>query len=174
MRKPILKPPHAAKLRKYELPPIRWFRERGYRYSSRSGVIIGPMGNPLKDTNGAGYVRASFRFQGRRMAVSVHRLAFALREGRWPHMVDHIDGDRSNNQWRNLREITNGENRRPRNGRSVQRPKIRRDRGVYWSCGFKRNGQRKRKTSCCFGVAWQWREREFAKLCEQLCAEGLL
>src|SRR5690606_31568441 len=33
-------------------------------------------------------------------------------EGRWPEMVDHIDGNGMNNAWANLREVDRGENQR--------------------------------------------------------------
>jgi hypothetical protein len=35
-----------------------------------------------------------------------HRLAFLLMTGCCPKFVDHIDGNRSNNRWNNLREAS--------------------------------------------------------------------
>jgi hypothetical protein len=39
-----------------------------------------------------------------------HRVAFAIMAGKWPKIIDHIDGDKSNNRWSNLREVTQAQN----------------------------------------------------------------
>lgn len=39
-----------------------------------------------------------------------HRIAFLIMTGRNPTLIDHIDRDKSNNRWSNLREATPSEN----------------------------------------------------------------
>ena len=47
--------------------------------------------------------------------IKVHRLIFMMVTGRLPKEIDHINHDRSDNRWSNLREVTgsieNGKNR---------------------------------------------------------------
>lgn len=41
-----------------------------------------------------------------------HRAAFALMTGYLPSEIDHINGNRSDNRWRNLRAVSRSENQR--------------------------------------------------------------
>lgn len=52
---------------------------------------------------------------GRKIQILEHRLAWFFKTGSWPvDQVDHIDGDRANNDWGNLREATHTQNSRNR------------------------------------------------------------
>jgi hypothetical protein len=54
-----------------------------------------------------GYIRIHI-YDG---SYRAHRLAFLFMIGRFPNgVVDHIDGNPSNNKWENLREVTISEN----------------------------------------------------------------
>lgn len=54
-----------------------------------------------------GYIRIRVDIQ----RYSAHRLAFLWMEGRWPEdEVDHIDGEKTNNRWANLRDASRAEN----------------------------------------------------------------
>lgn len=46
-----------------------------------------------------------------------HRIILAMKLGKWPEFVDHIDGNRTNNKISNLRDVAKGEN-----ARNVKRP----------------------------------------------------
>jgi hypothetical protein len=54
------------------------------------------------------------RFAEYKCRPRLHRLAFLITNGEWPGEVDHINGDRSDNRWCNLRDTTRGENTKNR------------------------------------------------------------
>lgn len=76
----------------------------------RHKVSNGPareVGRVVTSLDSHGYIRVSHK--GKRFLG--HRVAFYLMLGYWPeHDVDHIDGERSNNKWGNLREATRSQN----------------------------------------------------------------
>lgn len=62
--------------------------------------------------------------------VLAHRLAWLLMTGEWPSgVVDHIDGNRKNNKWSNLRDCTHAENCRNRGAGKNSKSGI---KGVSW------------------------------------------
>jgi hypothetical protein len=59
-----------------------------------------------------------------------HRLAFLYMTGEFPvNHADHIDGDRSNNKWGNLRQATHRENLCNRGAAKNNKTGV---KGVYW------------------------------------------
>lgn len=72
----------------------------------------GGLGTVLGKVMNAGYLRASVNG----VSYLLHRLAFLYMTGLWPEIdVDHVNGIRTDNRWKNLRSVdrrTNSENRR--------------------------------------------------------------
>lgn len=68
------------------------------RPNPRGGIQPGDV---LKSSHGEGYKRVSIRNR----LYYAHRVAFLYMTGRWPvALIDHINGNRSDNRWANLRE----------------------------------------------------------------------
>ena len=80
----------------------------------------------LSEGHGDGYLR--IRVKG--LMIKAHRLAFLFMEDKWPEQyVDHINGDKQDNRWCNLRladKKTNGRNQRLYANNKSGYP------GVYW------------------------------------------
>ena len=100
-----------------------WWRDRpGIRPSVRARLNGRPAGT-TNSLNGYIYIGINGRL---RLA---HRLAFLWMTGQWPHETDHIDGDRTNNAWANLREVTRSQNSMNHPVRSTNKSGA---KGVFW------------------------------------------
>lgn len=69
--------------------------------------------------NNQSYRTVLFRFRGRLLCVSIHRLVWFFENGSLPRgEIDHIDGVRTNNHISNLRDVSPGVNQRNARRRS--------------------------------------------------------
>lgn len=110
--------------------------------------------------------------QGRVLSTPVyaHQVAWAMQTGAWPaHEVDHEDGDRSNNRFRNLRDVTHAENmknkRLYKNGNGVIHGVAKHKTRGTWQAYITIDGKRQYiGTYACWGQAVNARklyERDF-------------
>lgn len=101
-----------------------------------------------------------------RKTYSAHRVIWALVTGSWPSKeIDHINGDRGDNRWANLREATkreNGLNRGPMPGK--------RYRGVFRRYGLwhARCAGLDGRVRCAYGFA---SEEEAARAVDRLASQ---
>lgn len=96
---------------------ICWRKTRGGRAA----------GTPAGAKNGEGYLVVGIY----KKSYFVHRVVFAMFNGRWPNtalVIDHIDGDRLNNRPENLREVSKKEN--SSSSRKKEKPNKTGHRGV--------------------------------------------
>lgn len=78
-----------------------------YSYNQETGVFIGQHGKPITNKNAAGYLVVWVN----KKLLRVHRIIWYMMTGQWPSkQIDHINGNRSDNRWCNLREVTHTEN----------------------------------------------------------------
>jgi len=104
-------------------------------YNGKTGIFIWdkPFSNRMKQGQIAGSINKSLRYN----CISIlginyyaHRLAWLYMTGKWPNnQIDHIDGNRSNNSWHNLRDVSLNENRKNQRIRKTSTTKI---HGVNW------------------------------------------
>jgi hypothetical protein len=93
----------------------RWFKS-DRSFNSWNSKHVGRPALASRDTHGHlhGHVLGKLR--------SAHRVIFLWMTGRWPFgVIDHIDHDRTNNKWENLRDISAEENARNKALRSDNR-----------------------------------------------------
>lgn len=96
---------------------LRWNRRTGERRRiGRHNALFA--GNIAGNIGSNGYI--VLEMQGR--PTLAHRIIFKMMTGLDPTIIDHIDRDRTNNRWANLREVThkqNQANRCARKGRTL-------------------------------------------------------
>lgn len=71
-----------------------------------------------------GYLMVRLTFEGKRYRFMAHRLAWFLKTGSWPTgVIDHINHEKANNAWTNLRDCTQSLNlaRKRMNNRALPR-----------------------------------------------------
>lgn len=78
-------------------------RSNGRNYERKSKIL-----KPAKD--GSGYLRVAFNHNGKLTTFRVHRLVAEAFMGKSELEVDHIDGNKENNNIQNLQWVTRSEN----------------------------------------------------------------
>lgn len=114
-----------------------------WRVSRNAGPAACVAGNIAGTKQRRGYIVLTI--DGRR--VVAQRIAFLMMNGRWPAAdIDHINGERSDNRWVNLREATRSQNnqniRGPKRNNSTGFLGVKRHvrgSGVYWSAAIQVN-----------------------------------
>ena len=80
-----------------------------YTYDAATGEIRNRKGQVMKGWERKGYKLLNIRIGNRRNEISLHHIAWALVFGRFPKLIDHINGDKTDNRIENLREVSQSE-----------------------------------------------------------------
>lgn len=72
------------------------------------------------------------------IATKAHRAIWKMETGQDPDQIDHLSGNRQDNRWINLRDVTAAENTRNHKRRSDNRTGI---TGIYWYYHNRRQGK---------------------------------
>lgn len=98
---------------------VKAMKEAGFEYSESTGLFRNAKQMYIGTISGNGYVKISFKGS----TEYAHRLAWAWMTSEEPEVVDHIDGSKMNNRFKNLRNGTTRENcqnkRRHREGKLI-------------------------------------------------------
>lgn len=105
------------------------------RYDAASGVVSWNVARGCRAAGAIAGFRLDHGYLGIRidgLQLLLHRAIFFWVTGRLPEFVDHINGDRSDNRWANLREVTRSEN-----GMNMALPSGNTSGviGVFWNLG---------------------------------------
>ncbi len=101
-----------------------------YTYNPETGLFThARLGHTTAGfSKGAGDMYKHLMIAGKRYRA--HRLAFLVMTGEIPTVVDHIDGDPTNNKWENLRAVTPQQN--THNTHKPRSKKSKAELGVSW------------------------------------------
>ena len=95
-------------------PDEEWLEhlKANYTYDRDKGYVISnKTGKPALGANSHGYQHVSLRIKGLQKKIRAHHAVWYFEYGEWPtSTMDHIDGDKTNNHFSNLRLVTNREN----------------------------------------------------------------
>lgn len=108
---------HICKTCKRRITSLKTFTQQEllevFEYNETTGELIhkldtlsGMKGDICSAIHKEGYLCVSIG----KVEYLVHRIVWFMKTGRWPEQVDHIDHNRTNNRWDNLREVVSRDN----------------------------------------------------------------
>ena len=92
------------------LENFRYDETTGDLYWKVKRAYTTDLSKPISAKDRHGYIVVCTKLSGKTKVYRIHRLIWTIVYGMNPKNIDHIDGDRTNNQISNLREVTHQQN----------------------------------------------------------------
>lgn len=89
---------------------LDFLKQIGYKYEADKGEIYNNKGKIISKKDTQGYIDIDKMCNGIKYRVRGHQLAYYLQTGIVPDVIDHIDGNPSNNIFTNLRNCSHAAN----------------------------------------------------------------
>lgn len=83
---------------------------KGYTYDPETGFVTGPSGNVLIRKHILGYQTFKIQLNAKQYEIKSHQFAWYWIHKECVPVIDHINGDKSDNRIENLRSVTQQEN----------------------------------------------------------------
>lgn len=90
----------------FSYDPCTGIVEQTASFSHKGPDALGPVSNRMVN----GYLGKKVTFNGKRMWLRAHRIAWFLMTGIQTEQIDHRNHNRADNRWENIREATHGQN----------------------------------------------------------------
>ena len=87
--------------------------KKNYTYDATRGVVVNRKLNRVVKgcMNDVGYMATRLRIGGKHPTIKLHHMVWVVVHGCFPKVIDHINGDKSDNRIENLREVPPSDNR---------------------------------------------------------------
>ena len=85
---------------------------KNYTYDRARGVVVNRKLNRVVKgcVNSEGYMLTRLRIRGKHPNIQLHHMVWVVTHGCFPKVIDHINGDKTDNRLCNLREVSYSEN----------------------------------------------------------------